>query len=96
MEIFSPIVGVNFRPHEAKVAHAALSIGDEVFLEPEPENPYDPMAVKVIASDEHIGYIARTNNYEVSDWLNDDGEVEARVVAFEGNKKIILVTWDAE
>lgn len=94
MEIFSPIVGTHFRPSEARQIANALTQGDEVELQPEPNNPYDPMAVAVYSEGEHIGYIARTNNYEVSEWLNDGGEVEAKVIGRDGNKHLLLISWD--
>lgn len=43
-----PLVGMHFRP-PAKQVLAALPSGAELILEPEPENPYDPKAVKVLA-----------------------------------------------
>jgi hypothetical protein len=94
MEIFAPVVGTHFRPSEAKVIANALSNGDEVTLLPEPENPYDPMAVAVYADDVHIGYLARANNYQVSDWLQDGGTVTANVCDREGNKPILIIRWD--
>lgn len=96
MEIFSPIVGTHFRPSEAKQICNALSAGDEVTLVPEPENPYDPMAVAVYSEDEHLSYIARANNYQVSEWLHDGGEVTAKVISRESGKPVLLVTWEDE
>jgi HIRAN domain len=96
MQIFSPIVGAHFRPSEAKALYNSLTLGDEVILRAEPDNAYDPMAVMVLYEDEHIGYIARQNNYQVSEWLQDGGEVEAKIIAREGNKHVLLISWDAE
>ncbi len=96
MEMFSPIVGTHFRPSEAKQICNALVTGDFVELQAEPENPYDPMAVAVYSDGEHLGYIARANNYQVSEWLQDGGEVTAKVVSREGGKPVLLVEWDDE
>lgn len=94
MEIFSPIVGVHFRSSEAKHVHNALVIGDYVDLAAEPDNHYDPMAVQVLYAGEIIGYVARANNYQISEHLTNGGEATARIVDHEGNKKILLITWD--
>lgn len=94
MEIFSPIVGTHFRPADAKLIANELSQGDYVDLQAEPENPYDPMAVAVYSDDVHIGYIARQNNYEVSEWLQDGGEVVAKIVSRDAGKHVLLITWD--
>ena len=94
MEIFSPIVGTHFRPSEAKSLANSLSPGEYVELEPEPENPYDPMAVRVMYESEHIGYIARQNNYQVSEWLQDGGDVIAKVIGREGGKHVLLIAWE--
>lgn len=101
MQIFSEIVGVHFRPAEAKQAHNALQIGEQVELEAEPDNAYDPNAVKVMVDIghgdsgpimEHIGYVARVNNYEIADYLNDGGtEYTATVNRKEGNKFVLLI-----
>lgn len=93
MEIFSNIVGTHFRPSEAKAIANELTIGDSVTLYAEPENPYDPMAVAVYASDEHIGFIARNNNYQVSEHLQAGGEVEAKIVSREGKYHVLQITW---
>jgi hypothetical protein len=42
------LVGAHFRP-PAKAIIAALPVGTELTLEREPDNPYDPNAVKVLA-----------------------------------------------
>lgn len=94
MEIFSNIVGTHFRPSEARALAASLTIGDQVDLEADPENPYDPMAVKVMYDDEHIGFIARHNNYQISEWLQDGGEASARIVDRDGKYHVILIEWD--
>lgn len=57
--ITGTIVGTHFRqPHE-KECYATLSAGDTVTLIREPENQYDPMALKVMFLANHVGYIAR-------------------------------------
>lgn len=57
------VVGMHFRGEHAKSYAAALQGGEELFLEREPENEYDQMAIKVLApaGDDkfHLGYIER-------------------------------------
>lgn len=92
MQIFSEIVGVHFRPAEAKALHNALQIGENVDLVAEPNNKYDPNAVMVMSEGEHIGYVARVNNYEIADYLNDGGkEAVATINRREGNKFVMLI-----
>ena len=46
-----------------------LSTGIEVSLKPEPENPYDPMAIMVLINDKRIGYIGRGQLEAFQKWL---------------------------
>lgn len=47
MIILSPIVGAHFRP-PAKLLLTILPINSPLHLDPDPDNPYDPNAVKVL------------------------------------------------
>jgi HIRAN domain len=53
--------GMNFRPIEAQAIVMALEEGDPLLLDREPENPYDPNAIKVLdpATGHHLGYVAK-------------------------------------
>lgn len=54
------LVGVNFRPGEAKEIVKALIVGDPLTLEREPFNEHDENAIKVMyASTNFLGYIER-------------------------------------
>lgn len=48
MKTLTPIVGINFRPPAVRELFSALPIGQVLSLEPEPENPHDPEAVRVM------------------------------------------------
>ena len=77
-------MGLSFRPSEAKAAYRNLEEGDTVWLDKEPDNKYDPNAVKVlveIADDDyiHIGYVAKGEAAVLSPRLSDDELVEATV-----------------
>lgn len=45
----APIVGMHFRP-PAKLLVQVLPAGTTLTLEPEPENPYDPLAIRVLVA----------------------------------------------
>lgn len=45
--LVAPLVGMHFRP-PAKAILAALRAGSPLVLEPEPDHPYDPKAIKVL------------------------------------------------
>jgi len=94
MEIFSNLVGTHFRPSEARSIANALTIGDEVELVADPENAYDPMAVAVYSSGEHIGFIARQNNYRISERLQAGQSVTAKIVDRDGKYHVLLMKWD--
>jgi len=45
-------------------------IGQQVFLLPEPANPYDPNAIQLTVSNLLLGYVPRTQAAEFKTWLN--------------------------
>lgn len=69
-EIFTKVVGVNFRGKAARERVNSSLAGQLVLLEKEPENPYDPNAIKVLAPwpdnpelpPTFIGYIPKEDN----------------------------------
>ena len=95
MEVFSPLVGVTFRPAKAKEIVRGLiqADGDKLELEPEPDNAYDNHAVKVlyIPTGDHLGYIARENNFEIFEGLNRGEEFHIEIVSFENTLKPTLL-----
>ena len=97
MEIFVNLVGVTFRGAEAKEIVKSLTRQDGVnlSLEAEPDNEYDVCAVKVIhdPTNTHIGYLARENNYDVFNSLQNDTELCVEIVGFENTlKPTLLIT----
>lgn len=97
MEVFVNLVGVTFRGGEARdiVKSLTPADGDKLSLEAEPENPYDSNAVKVIhdPTGTHIGYLARENNWEISDGLQNGAEFDIEIVGFENTlKPTLLIT----
>lgn len=65
--------GVSFRPIEAKVIVKGLSVDDELDLERDPHNEYDPNAIKVLdpASGEFIGFLAKEDAADIAPWMDD-------------------------
>lgn len=52
------VVGLRYRDEDAQYAAYGLEEGDYLELEEEPDNRYDPYAVKVLTTDGyHIGYV---------------------------------------
>lgn len=65
--------GVSFRPLEAKVIVKDLSLDDELNLERDPHNPYDPNAIRVNhpASGEFLGFIAKEEAAYIAHWMDE-------------------------
>ena len=59
--LFIPIVGLSHRPPETRALLNTLPIDQPLILDPEPDNPYDPSAIKVSVTNDdhlvHLGYI---------------------------------------
>jgi hypothetical protein len=55
------VVGESFYEKEIRVVVGMLGEGEEIFasLVPDPMNPYDPNAVKVIIAGHHVGHLSR-------------------------------------
>lgn len=92
MEILTTLAGLNFRPASAKAAVDELEIGDELRLESDFENAYDSNAVKVIdpKTGEFLGFVPKTDNWEVATAIREGATPVASVVAWEGTRKPTL------
>jgi hypothetical protein len=90
MQIICTLAGAQFRPAEAKEALRTAGIGDVVSLEPDPENEYDPQAVKVIFNGHHIGFIPKQSNPPVFAALQAEEEVSVSIIAFEAPLRPVL------
>lgn len=70
------IAGNSFRDVAGQLAMQALERGDNLTLQPEPDNQYDPNAIKVLTeAGVCIGYVPKYKNVEVGDLINDSEEV---------------------
>ena len=74
MQFITVLAGANFRSSADRGALAQAHPGIHCTLQRDPENPYDPNAVKVILpyiSTEHfIGFVARQDNYDIARLLD--------------------------
>jgi hypothetical protein len=70
-------VGMHFRNAQAREIASALEPGNELLLDREPENPYDPNAIRVLYDLDgepiHIGYVEREKAIYIADELDAHG-----------------------
>lgn len=59
------ISGIHYRTSAAKIEAEILEFGDEVALQFEPNNRFDPDAIKIISDRKHIGYVPSYCNKEI-------------------------------
>lgn len=93
MRFLSPLMGVNFRPAETRelVKDADTFESYELYLEADPNNEYDPNAVKVLGSvnmEEHFfGFIAKEVAPDVAEALASGADYIVEVVGWLGTIK---------
>lgn len=63
-------------------------------LEPEPDNPHDPKAIRVLTDGVHIGYIKAGSCAHIHKLLRDGGIETARVDIKGGKYKILVEEYD--
>lgn len=63
-------------------------------LEPEPDNPQDPKAIKVMVEGKHIGYIKSGSCSHIHKLLREDGIEKVKVEIKGGAYKIVLEDYD--
>ena len=67
-----PVVGCQHRKFDNRIFKECeeFSVWDcELGIVPEPENPYDPHALKAYLRSTHVGYVARDSIDEVNDFI---------------------------
>lgn len=74
----SPLAG--FQHHDGETVWPALRSGDRLTLAREPQNPYDPQAVRVEWKGFMLGYVPQAENRTVARLLDRGAKLEARVV----------------
>jgi len=75
----SPIAG--FQYHEGEAVWNRLAVNDELHLIREPENRYDPRAVRVEWRGYKLGYMPRIDNSACCHLLDNGRRLSARIVA---------------
>lgn len=73
----SPVAGFQF--YEGDLLWNSLRPNDTLQLVPEPENPHDNQAVKVMWNDTQLGYVPRQDNTAISQMLNLRQPLVARI-----------------
>jgi len=73
----SPVAGFQF--YNGNLLWKTLRPNDPLLLMPEPENPYDEQAVKVMWNDDQLGYVPREDNTTISQMLARGQVLVARI-----------------
>jgi HIRAN domain len=74
----SPLAG--FQYYEGKALWAQMKRGDPLALIREPDNPHDPLAVRVEWNGHKLGYLPRRENQAVARQLDHGNPLQARIV----------------
>ncbi len=75
----SPVAG--FQYHQGEVVWANLQVGASVSLVREPDNAFDPRAVRIDWQGHKLGYVPRVDNAAVSHLLDNGQGVVAQIVS---------------
>jgi len=73
----SPLAGFQF--HNGESVWSTLSVGENLKLEREPNNPNDRSAVAVYRDTDKLGYLPRGENNSVSQMLDRGEHIVARI-----------------
>ena len=87
------LAGLSFRPKEAKEIVANLEVGAKLCFELEPDNPYDPYAVRIIEpmSETFIGYVPRTASALIYQLLEEGRDLPCELAELHPKKPILRV-----
>jgi hypothetical protein len=75
----SPVAG--FQYHKGEAVWANLHVGESVSLVREPDNAFDPRAVRIDWQGHKLGYVPRIDNAAVSHLLDNGQGVSAKIVS---------------
>jgi hypothetical protein len=76
MNLFS-VAGLQY--HGGENSLAGLAAGMRLSLRPEPENPHDGFAVEILAGQDKLGYVPRSDNRHISRLLAQGAALECVV-----------------
>lgn len=74
----SPLAG--FQYYQGRELWEQMKVGDQLALVREPDNPHDPLAVRVEWKGHKLGYVPRNDNEAVARQLDRGNLLEARIV----------------
>ena len=74
----SPIAG--FQYHHGEALWPQLAIGQPLTLHREPDNRYDPRAVRIDWQEHKLGYVPRRENVAVAQMLDRGQRIQASIV----------------
>lgn len=85
MQLSFILAGANFRPKEAKdYIKEEMGPGSPIRLEREATNAYDSNAIKILSDDIFIGYVPKSDNSVLAQYLDADVEYSIECVGFVG------------
>jgi hypothetical protein len=84
----SPVAGFQF--YDGDLLWNTLHPNDPLLLVPDPANPYDEQAVKVLWNDNQLGYVPRQDNTAISQMLARGQVLVARI----GEKQESADPWE--
>lgn len=73
----SPLAG--FQYHQGKKFWQDMRVGDALTLTREPDNPYDPKAIRVDWHGQMLGYVPRRENSDIARIMDNGTRLEARI-----------------
>jgi hypothetical protein len=73
----SPLAGFQF--HEGKALWEQLKEGDALTLTREPDNHYDPKAIRVEWQGHKLGYVPRRENLDLARLMDNGQQLHARI-----------------
>ena len=74
----SPLAG--FQYHAGRAVFPLLNVGDVLTLWREPDNPYDPRAVRIEWRGAMLGYARRADNVDLARLMDRGAKLEGRIL----------------
>lgn len=69
-----------FQYYDGRQIIGRMRIGEKLALIPEPANPYDEFAVKIMRNRAMVGYVPRSDNRHISRLLQQGSLLQCRVI----------------
>jgi len=80
----APLAGYQY--HAGRAVYPLLRVGERLSLHREPDNPYDPRAVRVDWRGVQLGYVPRLDNLDLARLMDRGVQVEARILHLEPSR----------